>query len=169
VEIMPQDFMAGKDSQLLKAVEVAMAQAAKNPIKQPKRPIFPVHPGNVEKNTSSLILQPPTFSLPGSAFPLPQTKTEKTVTAVINGKFAAYLGQFDTPMGVVTFSQEGEKLIGLAGGERIELLPDGTEKDKFAAQTAGVNVTFERDAGGKIVGVTIVIPNGREVKGKKTS
>ncbi len=45
VDIMPQDLMAGRDSQLLKAVEVALAQIAKTPATAPKRPAFPVHPG----------------------------------------------------------------------------------------------------------------------------
>ncbi|MEJ7700341.1 MAG: hypothetical protein WKF71_11945 [Pyrinomonadaceae bacterium] len=40
-------------------------------------------------------------------------------------------------------------------------------KDKFTAQTASVTVTFERDASGKITSVTVVIPSGRELKGKK--
>ncbi|HLM02088.1 MAG TPA: hypothetical protein VK400_13630, partial [Pyrinomonadaceae bacterium] len=72
-----------------------------------------------------------------------------------------------TPMGALTFRQEGEKLIGNAGGERLELVPDAATKDKFVAQTANVTVTFERDAAGKIVGVTVIIPSGREIKGKK--
>jgi tricorn protease len=45
VDITPQDLMAGRDSQLIKAVEVALAQIAKNPLTPPKRPAFPVHPG----------------------------------------------------------------------------------------------------------------------------
>ncbi|HEY0461983.1 MAG TPA: PDZ domain-containing protein [Pyrinomonadaceae bacterium] len=160
VEIMPQDFIAGRDPQLEKAVAVALAQIAKNPAQPSKRPVFPVHPGKQETPLSDSILP-----VPGSAFPLPVPKAE--VKAVTNGKFAEFLGQFDTPMGVITFSQEGEKLIGLAGGERIELSADASVKDKFSAQTASVTVTFERDAGGKISGLTIVIPSGRELKGRK--
>jgi hypothetical protein len=157
---MPQDFNAGKDIQLAKAVEVALAQIAKNPSVPSKRPVFPVHPGAQETVAANSILP-----VPGSAFPLPTPKAE--VKAVTNGKFAEFLGQFETPMGAVTFSQEGEKLIALAGGERIELVPDANSKDKFGAPTASVTVTFERDAGGKITGATIVIPSGREMKGKK--
>ncbi len=92
---------------------------------------------------------------------------KQEVKTISDGKFAAYLGKFDTPMGVVSFSQEGEKLIGDAGGERIELFPDAAVKDNFKAQSASVSVTFERDASGKIVGLTIVIPSGRELKGRK--
>ena len=45
VEIMPQDLMAGRDSQLEKAVQVALAEIAKTLVVQPKHPKFPVHPG----------------------------------------------------------------------------------------------------------------------------
>lgn len=44
VEIMPQDFLSGKDTQLEKAVEVALAQIAKTKIAPSKRPPFPVYP-----------------------------------------------------------------------------------------------------------------------------
>ncbi len=51
VDIMPQDLIAGSDPQLEKAVETALAQIAKNPVIKPKRPPFPVHPGNSEQNS----------------------------------------------------------------------------------------------------------------------
>ncbi|MBA3240727.1 MAG: PD40 domain-containing protein, partial [Acidobacteria bacterium] len=43
VEVTPRDFMAGRDPQLEKAVQVALAEAAKNPIVAPKRPRYPIH------------------------------------------------------------------------------------------------------------------------------
>lgn len=159
VEITPQDSMAGKDSQLEKAVEVALAQIQKNPVVQPKRPAFPIHPFDTlqTNSTGSLVLPKP-----GSAFPAPVE-----IKPTVGGKFADFAGKFDTPMGAVIFQQEGEKLIGNAGGERLELSPDASTKDKFVAASASVTVTFERDAAGKITGVTIIIPSGREIKGKK--
>ncbi|HEX8638000.1 MAG TPA: hypothetical protein VF692_08060, partial [Pyrinomonadaceae bacterium] len=160
VEITPQDLMAGKDLQLEKAIEAAMAQIARNPVKQPKRPAFPIHPGKQEISGSNSVIP-----VPGSAFPAPTALAE--VKQITDGKYAAYLGKFDTPMGVIVFSQEADKLIGFAGGERIELAPDATAKDKFAAQTASVNVAFERDAAEKVIGVTVIIPSGGEIKGKK--
>lgn len=165
VDIMPQDWIAGRDPQLEKAVETALAQIAKNPLIKPKRPAFPVHPGNTEQNKSSINSSTPELTLPGSAFPAPTPTPE--IKTILDGKFAEFLGKFETPMGVITFSQEGEKLIGLAGGERIELLPDASVKDKFSAQTANVTVIFERGGSGTINGLSITIPSGREMKGKK--
>jgi tricorn protease len=43
VEITPRDFMAGRDPQLEKAVQVALAEAARSPAVAPKRPKYPVH------------------------------------------------------------------------------------------------------------------------------
>ncbi len=161
VEIMPRDFIGGRDAQLEKAIEVALSQIAKNPSVPARRPVFPVHPGKQETSAAENSILP----VPGSAFPWPTPKPE--VKAVTNGRFAEFLGKFETPMGVIAFSQEGEKLVGLAGGERIELVPDGAANDRFIAPTASVTVTFERDAGGKIVGAAIIIPSGREMKGRK--
>lgn len=154
VEITPQDVIAGRDPQLEKAVQVALAQVAKTPVTQPKRPPFPVHPGRLSGGPTNTVLP-----VPGSAFPITE------VVTVTNGKFADFIGRFDTPMGIVSFAQEGDKLIGDAGGERIELTLDATVKDRF---TGGpVVITFERDSAGKIIGATLVLPNGREIKGRK--
>jgi tricorn protease len=68
VEITPADVIAGRDPQLEKAVEVALAQISKNPVVAPKHPAFPVHrahkTGVAEAAGSSL-------PLAGSAFPVP--------------------------------------------------------------------------------------------------
>lgn len=74
VEITPADVIAGRDPQLEKAIEVALAQISKNPTVAPKHPAFPVHPGEQSKapaggvSTSSL-------PQPGSAFPAPAPKS----------------------------------------------------------------------------------------------
>ncbi|MDQ3713417.1 MAG: S41 family peptidase [Acidobacteriota bacterium] len=163
VEITPQDFMAGRDAQIEKAVEVAMAEITRLKPVSPKLPTFPVHPvgKTTSGNVSSVLL------MPGSSFPITDAKIE-IPKPIIEGKFADYVGQFETPMGVLTFQQEGDKFVGVApNGERIELAPDTAAKDKFAAQTASVQLTFERDAGGKVIGLILIIPSGQELKGKK--
>ena len=45
VDITPADVIAGRDPQLQKAIEVALALLPKHPLFVPKRPPFPVHPG----------------------------------------------------------------------------------------------------------------------------
>jgi tricorn protease len=168
VEITPADVIAGRDPQLQKAVEVALAQIPRNPLFIPKRPAFPVHPGEQSKAPS---VAPQVSSLPhaGSAFPAPTPKTEQAqAPAVTDGKFAAFVGSYDGgQMGVLVVRQEGEKLFALApGAERIELVPETT--DKFMAQPVGATVSFERDAGGKVTALTVTFPNGRVIKASKT-
>lgn len=163
-EIMPQDLMNGKDSQLEKAVEVAMAEINKIKPQQPKHPVFPVHP--VEKlaagATSSVL------PIPGSAFPIvAQPKVESKPAAVASGKYAAYVGEYEAAgAGLLIIKQEGDKLFAETGNDRLELVPE-KEADKFIAQPVGANVSFLRDAGGRIVGIKILLPNGREMEGKK--
>ncbi|HLL74508.1 MAG TPA: S41 family peptidase [Pyrinomonadaceae bacterium] len=43
VEITPRDYMAGRDPQLERAIQAALAEVAKNPVVRPKRPKYPVH------------------------------------------------------------------------------------------------------------------------------
>jgi len=169
VEITPADVIARRDPQLEKAVEVALAQVSKNPLFVPKRPPFPVHPGEQSKAPSGA---PSVSSLPqaGSAFPAPAPKTEPTpAPTVTNGKFAAFVGSYDGgTMGTLVVRQEGEKLFALApGGERVELVPE-TTADRFMAQPVGGTVSFERDAANKVTGIVVTLPNGREIKARKT-
>jgi tricorn protease len=163
VEITPQDFIAGRDSQLEKAIEVAMSEVAKLKPNQPKLPVFPTHPAEKTAVKNDAFVLP----VPGSLFPIVDAKVETPKTTT-TGKFADYVGQFETPMGAVTFQQEGDKFVGVApSGERIELVPDASAKDKFAAKTASIQLTFERDGNGKVVSLTLIIPSGQELKGKR--
>src|SRR4030095_1874315 len=73
VEITPADVIAGRDPQLEKAVEVALAQISRNPMIVPKRPPFPVHPGE-QSQTSSIGPSVSTLPLAGSQFPPPPPK-----------------------------------------------------------------------------------------------
>jgi tricorn protease len=45
VDVTPADYVAGRDPQLDKAIEVVMQQLAANPVTQPKRPPYPVKTG----------------------------------------------------------------------------------------------------------------------------
>ena len=44
VEITPKDWQAGRDSQLEKAIEIALSEAKKNPKRKKIKPKYPVHP-----------------------------------------------------------------------------------------------------------------------------
>jgi tricorn protease len=170
IEITPQDVMAGRDPQLLKAIDVAMAALPKNPMFVAKRPSFPVHPGaqtNVVATDS--ILLPPA----GSAFELrtqqaPVASTTTPVSAVSNSKIAAYIGRYDAnPQGVLTVVEDGGKLYASPNnGERAELLP-ADSADTFTAIGPGATVKFERDATGKVTGLTVTMPNGNTIKGRR--
>jgi hypothetical protein len=162
VEITPADVIAGRDPQLEKAIEVALAQVSRNPVFVPKRPPFPVHPGE-QSNASTVSSLPPA----GSAFPAPSPKTQPA--AVTDGKYAAFVGSYDGgTMGTLVIRQEGDKLFALdPGGQRIELVPDAAA-DKFLAQPVGGSVSFERDAANKVIAIVVTLPNGRVIRGKKT-
>jgi tricorn protease len=169
VEITPSDVIAGHDPQLEKAVEVALAQISRNPLFVPKRPPFPVHPGEQSAVSS---VAPSVSSLPraGSAFPAPAPKiAEAAAPAVTDGKYAAFVGSYDGgTMGTLVVRQEGDKLFALdPGGQRVELVPEETA-DKFLAQPVGGSVMFERDAANKVVAIVVTLPNGRVIRGRKT-
>ena len=166
VEITPADVIAGRDPQLEKAVEVALAEISRNPLVVPKRPPFPVHPGQDKVQSGAVSVS----SLPtvGSAFPAPTPKPEPP--KVTDGKFAAFVGNYDGgSLGVLVVVQEGEKLFAIApGNQRVELTPQATA-DKFAAQSEGATVSFERDAGGKVTGIVVTFSDGRVIKARKAS
>ena len=165
VEITPADVIAGRDTQLEKAVEVALAQISKTPSVTPKRPLFPVHPGEQNKTQSQVSMS--SLPQPGSAFPAPAAKSAQTPTPVADGKFAAFVGSYDGgTMGVLVIRQEGEKLLAIdPGGGRVELVPEAAP-DKFTPSAGGA-VTFERDAAGKVTGITVTLPNGQIIKARK--
>jgi tricorn protease len=165
VEITPADVIAGRDPQLEKAIEVALVEVSKNAPLVPKRPAFPVHPG--EQNKVSTLSALPAV---GSAFPIREAKTAESASpGVTDGKYSALVGSYDGGnLGVLTVRQEGDKLFALApGGERVELVPEATG-DKFQAQPVGGSVSFERNETGKVTGIVVSLPDGRVIKGRKT-
>ena len=169
VEITPADVIAGRDPQLLKAIEVAMAQIPKNPRFTPKRPAFPVHPGAGERSPAGGILL---SALPqvGSAFPPAAARPAVAATASpASSKYAFFVGSYDGgPLGVLVVRQDGEKLIAQAPNSGpIELVPE-SQADRFTAQSVGAQIRFERDGSGKVTGVAITMADGREVKGRKS-
>ena len=84
-----------------------------------------------------------------------------------DGKLAQYAGRFDTSAGEVIITPAEGKLIAVTCGERIELFPHPSIKDRFVARSTSVTVTFTRNASGKVNGVVMIIPGGAEVRGRK--
>src|SRR5215213_2312326 len=169
VEITPADVIAGRDPQLEKAIEVALAQISKLQPVVPKRPAFPIHPGEQPDAPSS---GPSVSTLPevGSEFPpVPPRPGPTPPPAPANNKYAAFVGSYDGGnLGNLVVRQEGEKLFALdPGGQRIELVPD-TTPDKFLAQPVGGTVSFERDPAGKVTGIVVTLPNGNVIRARKT-
>ncbi|HEX8267032.1 MAG TPA: PDZ domain-containing protein [Pyrinomonadaceae bacterium] len=167
VETTPQDFMAGRDAQLEKAVEVALGEIAKTKIPLPKHPVFPVHPGAETVGASGAFNLP----VPGSAFPLteakPETKSAAPITAA-NPKFSDYIGSYNSTIGPLVVRQEGDKLIADAGNEKVELAPEN-QPDKFTAQPHGSAVAFVRDASGKVTEIVVLMGGNREIRGKRVN
>jgi len=169
VEITPADVIAGRDPQLEKAIEVALAQISKLQPVVPKRPAFPIHPGEQPDAPSS---GPSVSTLPevGSEFPpVPPRPGPTPPPAPANNKYAAFVGSYDGGnLGNLVVRQEGEKLFALdPGGQRIELVPN-TTPDKFLAQPVGGTVSFERDPAGKVTGIVVTLPNGNVIRARKT-
>lgn len=100
-------------------------------------------------------------------FPAPAAKPSTVTPAVSDGKFAAFVGGYDGgTMGVLVIRQEADKLIAIdPGGGRVELMPEAAS-DTFAPAVGG-KMSFERDAGGKVTGITVTLPNGQTIKGRK--
>jgi uncharacterized protein DUF3471 len=168
VEITPADVIAGRDPQLEKAVEVALAEISKTKPVSPKRPAFPIHPGALSQSSST---GPSVDSLPlvGSEFPPPPPKPGPTPPpAPSSTRFLAYVGTYEGgTLGNLVVRQEGEKLFAFdPGGQRIELVPD-TSADKFMAQPVGATVSFEREPAGKVTGITITLANGNVIRARK--
>jgi tricorn protease len=169
VEITPADVIAGRDPQLEKAVEVALAQISKTQTVAPKRPGFPIHPGAQREAPS---IGPSVSSLPavGSEFPPPPPKAGPTPPpAPTSNRFAALVGSYDGgTLGNLVVRQEGEKLFALdPSGQRIELVPEPAA-DKFVARPVGGTVSFERDSAGKVTGIVVTLPNGNVIRARKT-
>ena len=98
--------------------------------------------------------------------PNAQSKTTSTSNTTNAGKYAAYIGEYNSPLGVMVVSQEGDKLFADAGNQRVEFIPE-KEADKFTAQPFNAGVSFIRDTTGKISGIKILMPDGNEINAIK--
>jgi CubicO group peptidase (beta-lactamase class C family) len=93
-------------------------------------------------------------------------RLEGKETKVDPASYDAYVGEYElTPSFILTVFKEGDKLITQATGQgKIPLEPAG--EGKFVVTELKASITFEKDADGKVNGLTLV-QNGRTMKAKK--
>lgn len=79
--------------------------------------------------------------------------------------FDDYVGKYDSPVGVITVTREGEKLFGQPeGNTKVELIPRTAAR--FDVPGADAQVEFVRDEGGRVTKMLIRI-GGQQMEGKR--
>jgi ketosteroid isomerase-like protein len=79
--------------------------------------------------------------------------------------FDAYVGQYDTPFGVLSITKEGDKLFGQPGTDsKEELIPEST--DQFTVARVGAKLKFVKDANGQVTHLVLNM-QGQEMQAKK--
>jgi hypothetical protein len=81
--------------------------------------------------------------------------------------YDAYTGQYDLPMGVLTSTRKGDKLMAQAAGEpgKAELMPQSATQF-FLRGPGEVQVTFVKDDNGRVTHINVLV-RGRAFQGKK--
>lgn len=79
--------------------------------------------------------------------------------------FDDYVGKYDSPMGPITISRDGDKLFGAPeGASKIELMPKGT--GRFEIPSLSIQVEFVRDGGGRVIKM-LINQGGQPMEAKK--
>lgn len=100
--------------------------------------------------------------IPKPASPAPASPAVK----VDPKNFDAYVGQYDTPFGVLSITKEGDRLFGQPNNDtKEELIPESDIS--FNVPAVGVKITFAKDASGQVTHMVLNV-NGQEVQAKKT-
>ena len=98
--------------------------------------------------------------------PKPAPSTSAPPAAKVDPKnFDAYLGQYDTPFGLLTITKENDHLFGQPNNDtKEELIPES--ETVFNVPNVGVKITFVKDASGQVTHMTLNV-NGQEAQAKK--
>ena len=93
-------------------------------------------------------------------------RLEGNETKVNAAGFAAYVGEYQvTPNQVLTISKEGDKLFAqMSGQEKLEV--EAVSESQFLVSRVKANVSFEKDAAGKVVAL-LLAQSGRSVRAPK--
>lgn len=79
----------------------------------------------------------------------------------------AYVGEYETPLGVLSITKADGKLVGeLENFSREEFIPES--ETRFSALNAGISLLFVRDAQGRAVEL-VLEADGQEIKAKRIS
>lgn len=82
------------------------------------------------------------------------TSKERVLVSVDTKIYDAYVGQYELAPGInLGITKEGEKLIGEASGQRIELFPES--EDQFFAVTNDIQIKFVKDDQGRVIRLVI--------------
>jgi ketosteroid isomerase-like protein len=97
--------------------------------------------------------------------PTPPAASSASAFKVDPATFDAYVGQYDTPFGVLSITKEGNKLFGQPGGNsKEELLPEST--DQFNVPAVEAKIKFVKDANGQVTHLLLNLM-GQEINAKK--
>jgi ketosteroid isomerase-like protein len=108
------------------------------------------------------IAPPPPSAPPPTPSPSPAPPPAAKVDPKV---FDAYVGQYDTPFGLLSITREGDHLFGQPNGDtKEELIPES--EAIFNVPAVGVKVTFVKDASGQVSHM-IINQGGQEVQAKK--
>ncbi|HEX8091816.1 MAG TPA: DUF4440 domain-containing protein [Blastocatellia bacterium] len=107
---------------------------------------------------------PPPAASSASAAPPPAASSASAVN-LDPKSLDAYVGDYDTPFGVLSITREGDKLFGQPSGDtKEELIPEST--DQFNVPAVDAKVKFVKDANGRVTHLLLNL-KGQEVNGKK--
>ena len=103
---------------------------------------------------------------PPAQLPSPSSSSAPPSAAKVDPKvYDAYVGQYDTPFGVLSITKEGDRLFGQPNGDtKEELIPES--ETTFNVPAVNVKVTFVKDPSGQVTHMTIN-QGGQEVQAKK--
>lgn len=98
--------------------------------------------------------------------PKPAPSTSAPPAAKVDPKILdAYVGQYDTPFGLLNVTKENDHLFGQPNNDtKEELIPES--ETVFNVPTVGVKITFVKDASGQVTHMNLNV-NGQEAQAKK--
>ena len=98
--------------------------------------------------------------------PKPTPSTSAPTAAKVDPKvFDAYVGQYDTPFGLLSITKENDRLFGQPNNDtKEELIPES--ETVFNVPNVGVKIIFVKDESGQVTHMTLSM-NGQETQAKK--